>query len=68
MRNKLKQLWEDAQKVIDLHGDTWLGMFTALVLLRILLVLSGHTPLTMSEATAYSSAVGAFAYSNRGPK
>lgn len=66
MREKLKRMWEDGQKIIDLHGDTWLGLFTLFVLVRILAVLKGYPPLTAGESGAYSMCIGAFAYSNKG--
>lgn len=68
MNDLVKKLWEGWQKFFDLHGDTWLGMFTLLILIRIVLVLKGQKPLTVAESTAYSSAIAAFAYSNKGPK
>jgi len=68
MRDKLRQLWLDAQKIIDLKSDTWMGLFTLLILVRIALVLRGHQALSASEAATYASAIGCFAYSNRGDK
>lgn len=65
---KIQAVWDKVQDLLDIEGDVWMGFFTAFILWRILAVLSGHAPLTNAEAGAYSSAVAAFAYSNRGPK
>lgn len=54
--------------LLDLPGDTWMSLFTASMVLRIFMVLDGKAPLTAAEAAAYGSAIGAFAYSNKGPK
>lgn len=65
----LKNLIDKVQELIDLHGDTWLGMFTALIMARIAMHAFGYPPLTTSEALAYGSCVTAFAATNiGGPK
>ena len=51
---------------VNKTGDVWLGLFTAAIVARVVLVLRGHGPINMAEATAYGSAVGAFAYSKHG--
>lgn len=60
--------WSRLNDVLDLPGGTWMSLFTAGVVLRIFMVLDGKAPLTAAEAAAYGSAIGAYAYSNRGPK
>ena len=62
----LQQVIDKIQALIDLHGDTWLGLFTTLIMIRIALAANRFPPLTMSEAAAYSSCVAAFAASNIG--
>ena len=58
--------WNRIQDFLDVSGDVWMGLFTALILVRIICVLKGSQQLNSSEAAAYGSAVVAFAYSNRG--
>jgi len=56
--------WEYLQKFLDIDGDAALAIFTGAVIWKIL-----HGGLNMSDAAAYSSAIGAFAVSNiKGPK
>lgn len=65
----MKNLIDKLQELIDLHGDTWLGIFTALVMVRIAMAAFRFPPLTTSEAVAYGSCVTAFAATNiGGPK
>jgi len=68
MLTKLQAYWEYIQFLLDISGDAWMSIFTAIILMRIGLVLAGHSPLTPSESACYASAISAFAYSNRGPK
>jgi hypothetical protein len=62
----VKNFIDYLQSLIDLHGDSWLGMFTTLIMIRIGMVAFHYPPLTMAEAAAYSSCVAAFAASNIG--
>lgn len=64
-RESAKQLWDYIQSLLDIDGDVWLGLLTALFIYRILAVIWGQPPVTVSEAAIYSAAVGSFAYSNR---
>jgi hypothetical protein len=65
----MKEFIDKIQALIDLHGDTWLGIFTALIMLRIAAAVFKFPPITMSEAGAYASCVTAFAATNiGGPK
>lgn len=66
MLDKIKFYWDYLQSLLDLDGDIWMGLFTAIILVRLIYVLKGGHPLNASEAAVYSSAVGAFAYSNKG--
>jgi hypothetical protein len=65
----MKELIDKIQALIDLHGDTWLGLFTALIMARIVAAAFKLPAITPSEAAAYSSCVAAFAATNiGGPK
>ena len=65
MREKIKGWWDYIQSLLDLDGDVWMGLFTAFILARIILVLKHYAPLSGAEATVYSAAIGAFSYSNK---
>lgn len=67
-RDNFKGWLDYLQSLLDIDGDCWLGLFTGSIIIRLILTLKGYPSLTMPEATAYSFAVSAFAYSNRGPK
>lgn len=62
----LKQLIDKLQELVDLHGDTWLAMFTFVMILRIILAAFKYPSITMAEAAAYASCVTAFAATNIG--
>lgn len=69
MLDKLIALSKRFQLLLDLTGDTWLGMFTALIMARIGMAAFHFPSLTMAEAAAYASCVTAFAATNiGGPK
>lgn len=61
-------LWNNVQDLADISGDVWLGLFTAAIVFRVVYAAFGHAPMTGAEAAAYGSAIGSFAYSNKGPK
>ena len=63
---RLKQLIDKIQELVDLHGDTWLAMFTATIVARVIMAAFGFPPVTMAESAAYASAVTAFAATNIG--
>jgi hypothetical protein len=66
----IKRAIDYIQNLIDLHGDTWLAIFTSVVIVRIILVVYHHPGLSTAEAMAYGSCVAAFAATNTfgGPK
>lgn len=66
MLEKIKFYWDWFQSMLDIDGDVWMGLLTAIYAYRIVAVLWGKPPVTVAEATLYSAAVGAFAYSNKG--
>jgi hypothetical protein len=64
--DKIKVYWDWIQSLFDIDGDIWMGVFTAIILVRLVYVLKGGPALSTSESAVYASAVGAFAYSNKG--
>lgn len=62
-KETIKLYWDYLQSLLDLDGDVVMLAFTAAVVYKIL-----HGGLNASDAAAYASAVGCFAYSNKGPK
>lgn len=65
-KEEFKARWDYVQSLLDVDGDIYMGLLTALFIYRILAVVWGQPPVTTAEAAIYSAAVGAFAYSNRG--
>lgn len=63
MKNTIKLWWDWLQSLLDIDGDVVLLAFSAVVMWAIV-----KGVLNTAGAAAYASAVGAFAYSNRGPK
>lgn len=59
----IKKGWDYVQTLLDIDGDVVMLGFTAAVIWKIL-----HGGLNVSDAAAYASAVGCFAYSNKGTK
>lgn len=68
MIDRIQAIWNKIQDLFDISGDLWMGLFTAVILARLVLVLKGYHSMTTAEAGTYGSAVMAFAYSNKGPK
>lgn len=62
----MKEFIDKLQALIDLHGDSWLALFTLVTIIRIIMAAFKYPPVTMAEAAAYSSCVAAFAASNIG--
>lgn len=60
---KFKAAWEYIQGLLDINGDVVMLAFSAAIIWKIL-----HHGLNGSDAAAYASAIGCFAYSNKGPK
>lgn len=58
---KLMEYWQKLQEFLDVRGDVILLGFTGAIVFKIL-----HGGLTVADATAYSSCIVAFAYSNVG--
>jgi sugar/nucleoside kinase (ribokinase family) len=67
-RAQLKEWWDYLQSLADVDGDCWLGLFTAAIVFRLVAAAFGKAAITAAEAAAYGSAIGAFAYSNKGPR
>lgn len=68
MGDKIKQCWSYLQDLMDVRGDCIMMAFSSALIFRIVLSAFGKAAITPAEAAAYASAIGAFAYSNRGPK
>lgn len=62
-KEQLKAGWDYVQSLLDIDGDVVMLVFTAGIIWKIL-----HAGLNASDAAAYASAVGCFAYSNKGTK
>jgi len=60
----MKNFIDYIQSLIDLHGDTWLAIFTTAIIVRIVMAAFHHPAITMAEAGAYASCVTAFAATN----
>lgn len=61
MSAKVKQWWDYIQSLLDIDGDVIMLIFTLAVVWKLL-----HAGLKTSDAAAYASAIGCFAYSNKG--
>jgi hypothetical protein len=62
----MKELIDKIQELVDLHGDTWLAMFTFVLIVRVVMAAFRYPAITMAEAGAYASCVTAFAATNIG--
>lgn len=58
---QIKAAWDWVQSMFDVDGDCVMLVFTAAIIFKIL-----HGGLNPYDAAAYTSAVGCFAYSNKG--
>jgi hypothetical protein len=63
MLDKIKLYWDWVQSMLDIDGDVVMLAFTGAVIFKIL-----RHGLNASDAAAYASAIGCFAYSNKGGK
>lgn len=61
MLEKVKTYWDAIQGLLDVDGDCIMLVFTMAIVYKIL-----HQGLNPSDAAAFASAVGCFAYSNKG--
>ena len=66
--SKLQIWWNNIQSFLDVRGDVIMLFISGAFIIRILAVLHGYKPLNPSEAGFYASAIGSFAWSNKGPK
>lgn len=67
--DKLQAIWSKIQDLLDVRGDTIMCAMSSVFILRIAMsAWSKYPPITASEAAFYASAIGSFAYSNKGPK
>ncbi len=66
---KIKAFWSYLQDLADIRGDcVMLAMSTVFILRVLVSMFPKFPPLTPSEAAVYGSAIGSFAWSNKGPK
>lgn len=69
MLERIKQLWQYVQDLMDVRGDAIMAVMSTVFIARVALAAwSKFPPLTASEAGFYGSAIASFAYSNKGPK
>jgi len=69
MGDKIKQAWQYIQDLLDVRGDTIMALMSSVFIARVAMsAWAKYPPLTASEAAFYASAIGSFAYSNKGPK
>lgn len=69
MGKKIKQAWEYCQDLMDVSGDAIMAVMSTVFIARVALsALTRFPAITPSEAALYASAIGAFSYSNKGPK
>lgn len=61
MLSKVKAYWDWVQSLFDIDGDVIMMLFSFAIIWKIL-----HHGLNVSDAAAYSAAIGAFSYSNKG--
>jgi len=61
MLDKIKFYWDWIQSLLDIDGDCIMLCYTAAIIYKTL-----HCGLNAYDAAAYASAVGCFAYSNKG--
>jgi hypothetical protein len=66
MGDKIKQVWDYIQSFLDVRGDVVMLFMSIAFVLRVLAVLKGYPGLNPSESALYASAIGAFAWSNKG--
>lgn len=68
MLDKIKSGWVYVQDLLDVRGDVIMMAMSSVFIARVALSAFGKPAITASEAAFYSSAIAAFAYSNKGPK
>lgn len=69
MGDKIKAIWIYIQDLADVRGDTIMALMSSVFIARVAAsAWAKFPPLTASEAAFYASAIGSFAYSNKGPK
>lgn len=68
MLTKIKDMWEYIQDLLDVKGDVIMMIMSGVFIARVAYSAFGHPGLNASEAAMYASAIGSFAYSNKGPK
>lgn len=67
-RDQIKALWEYIQSLMEIRGGLYVDAFAIVILIRLLGPLFKFPPLSVQEAGTWAATIGAFAYSNGGPK
>lgn len=68
MGDKLKAIWQYAQDLMDVSGDSIMAVMSAVFIGRVAMsAWAKFPPLTASESAFYASAIASFAYSNKTP-
>ena len=65
---KIKPILSGFQDLVSVPGGLYVDLFGLVMVVRLLAVLKGFPPLSMSEAAVWGTTVGSLAYSNGGPK
>ena len=66
MYDKVKNIWDKVQALLDVRGDVIMLFMSVAFVIRVLAVLKGYPALTVAESAMYGSAIGSFAWSNKG--
>lgn len=66
LAEKVKELWEYIQGLMDVSGDCVMCVMSAVFTIRVAAsMFAKYPPLTASEAAVYASAIGVFGWSNK---
>lgn len=67
MGDKIKQVSEYIQNLLDFSGDSIMAVMSVVFIVRVALsAFSKYPAITTSESAFYASAIASFAYSNKG--
>ncbi len=66
--SQLKSVFSAVQDLVNVPGSLYVDLFGIVIMLRLLAVLKGFPPLSVSEAAVWGTTVGSLAYSNGGPR
>jgi hypothetical protein len=66
--SQMKLIYSNIQDLVKVPGGLYVDLFGLVMIVRLLAVLKGFPPLSVSEAAVWGTTVGSLAYSNGGPK